>query len=93
MKNDEGIVTVLTEEGKQVVFDQLKIMNNTKLKVKTLANGDTRIDILSGLKVGKGVWWYDLNFMRLFRTNGNIQFDYSKDHSQKILNLKKDILM
>lgn len=92
MKNEEGIVTVFTEEGKQVIFDQLKIMNNTKFKVKTLPNGDTRIDILSGLKVGKGVWWYDLNFLRLFRAKGDIQFDYSKDHSQKILNLKKDIL-
>jgi len=93
IKNNEGIVTVMTEEGKPVLIDKLKILNDTRLKVVHLPTGDTRIDILNGIKVGKALIWFSLNYVRLFRTNGNVLFDYDSDHSQITLNMKKDILM
>jgi len=93
IKNDEGIVTITTREGKPVVIDKLKIQNNTRLKVIPLPTGDARIEILNGIKVGKAFIWFSLNYVRLFRTNGNVLFDYDSDHSQITLNMKKDILM
>jgi len=93
IKNEEGIVTVQTEEEKPVIIDKLKITNNTRLKVTSLPTGDTRVDILNGIKVGKAFIWFGLNYVRLFRTNGNVLFDYDSDHSQITLNMKKDILM
>jgi hypothetical protein len=83
----------MTEEGKPVVIDKLKILNYTRLKVTPLSTGDTRIDILNGVKVGKAFIWFPLNYVRLFRANGNVLFDYDSDHSQINLNMKKDILM
>jgi hypothetical protein len=93
IKNEDGIVTIMTEEGKPVVIDKLKILNYTRLKVTPLSTGDTRIDILNGVKVGKAFIWFPLNYVRLFRANGNVLFDYDSDHSQINLNMKKDILM
>jgi len=89
IKNDEGIVTVMTEERKPVLIDKLKILNDTRLKVTHLPTGDTRIDILNGIKVGKAFIWFSLNYVRLFRTNGNVLFDYDSDHSQITLNMKR----
>jgi hypothetical protein len=93
IKNEEGIVTITTEEGKSVIIDKLKILNDTRLRVTPLPTGDTRIDILNGVKVGKAFIWFTLNYVRLFRVNGNVLFDYDSDHSQINLNMKKDILM
>jgi hypothetical protein len=93
IKSEDGIVTVLTDGGKPVVIDKLKIFNDTRLKVTPLQTGDTRIDILNGVKVGKAFIWFPLNYVRLYRTNGNVLFDYDSDHSQINMNMKKDILM
>jgi len=92
IRNDQGIITVLTENQKPVVLDKLKITNETRLKVNLLPNGDARLDILNGVKVGKAIIWFKLNFVRLFRDSGNAIFDYDSDHSQIVMNMKKDML-
>ncbi len=92
IKNCSGIVTVQTDDHKAVSLDKIKISDGTRFRIITMPNGDARVDILSGVKVGKAVFWYELNFIRLYRANGNIMFDYSTDHSQITLNMRKDLL-
>uniref|UniRef100_UPI0029313713 hypothetical protein n=1 Tax=Escherichia coli TaxID=562 RepID=UPI0029313713 len=55
-------------------------------------SGNAQIDILSGVMVGKAVIWYSLNYVRLFKDHGDLLFDYDRDHTQKKVNIKKDIL-
>ncbi len=92
LKNNEGIITVITDDGDPVVLDKLKIYNDARLKVTLLPSGDAKITILEGVKVGKAFIWFELNSMKLFRLDGNVLFDYDDDHSQKMLNMKKDML-
>ena len=92
IKNEAGIVTIRTDEEKPVLIDKMKIANNTRLKVVSLPNGDARFDVLDGVKVGKAFIWFKVNSVRLFRSNGNVLFDYDSDHTQKMMNLKKDML-
>ncbi|MFH1937462.1 MAG: SBBP repeat-containing protein [Bacteroidota bacterium] len=92
MKNNEGIVTVTTEDQDPVVLDKIKIYHDARLKVTMLPSGDAKMEILGGVKVGKAFIWFPLNYVRLFRTNGNVLFDYDDDHSQVTLNMKKDML-
>ena len=92
MKNSEGIVTITTEDENSVVLDKIKIYNDARLKVTMLPSGDAKMEILGGVKVGKAFIWFPLNYVRLFRTNGNVLFDYDDDHSQVTLNMKKDML-
>lgn len=93
IKNEDGIVTITTDQAKPVVIDKLKIQNETRLKVTPLQTGDSRVDILNGIKVGKAFIWFPLNYVKLYRTSGNVLFDYDSDHSQINMNMKKDILM
>ena len=81
-----------TENGKPITFEKIKISNDARVKIVTLPNGDARIDVLSGVKVGKAIIWFTLNSVRLFRSNGNLLFDYDNDHTQALLNMRKDIL-
>jgi hypothetical protein len=92
LKNQDGIVTVKTDNGKDVYIDLMRIQDNTKVKIIFLENGDAQLDILTGIRVGKAVVWYDLNYVVLFKQNGDMLFDYASDHSQKLMNLKDDIL-
>ncbi len=92
LKNSDGVVTVKTDDGKDVYFDMMRICTDSKIKVSFLKTGDARIDILSGIKVGKAFIWYGLNYVVMYKANGDLLFDYDSDHTQKSLNLRRDIL-
>jgi hypothetical protein len=92
LKNSDGIITLKTENGKPITFEKIRIANDARMKIVTLPNGDARIDVLNGIKVGKAIIWFTLNSVRLFRANGNLLFDYDNDHTQAVLNMRRDIL-
>lgn len=92
MKNAEGIITIRTNDGRDVRFDNVKLKNNAKIKITSFASGDEQMDIFSGIYVGKYFIWYNLNFIKMYQINGNLMFDYDSDHTQKTVNMKEDIL-
>jgi hypothetical protein len=92
MFNNDGIVKLETLDGSSVLFDKLKISSGATLKISAMQSGDAQLDVLSGISVGKMVIWYNLNFVKLYKMNGNLLFDYDSDHTQKTMNLKADIL-
>jgi len=92
MKNENGIISVQTSNNKSVSFDKIKISNGAKIKITTLQNGMEQIDMLCGIEVGKAFVWYKLNFVKLMPSTGDLLFDYDSDHTQKIINMKEDIL-
>jgi hypothetical protein len=91
IKNNEGIIIVQTNNKKAVSFDKIKISNGATIKISSLQSGNEQIDVLWGIEVGKMFVWFDLNFVRVIR-DGNLLFDYDSDHTQKTINMKKDIL-
>ncbi len=92
IKNSQGIVTIKTDDGKDVNFDAVRVRNNSKIKLSLYNSGNAQIDVLSGVMVGKAIIWYDLNYIRLFKETGDLMFDYDNDHTQKKVNMTKDIL-
>lgn len=92
LKNKDGIVTIKTSNTKGLNIDMMRVDNEAKIKIVMLGSGDARLDVLSGVQVGKAVWWYDLNYVVMYRQNGNMLFDYDTDNAQQVRNLRKDIL-
>ncbi|MCF8364952.1 MAG: hypothetical protein K9H16_04175 [Bacteroidales bacterium] len=92
IKNQDGIVTVKTDNEKELSIDMMRVSNDAKLKISILENGDAKISVLSGIRVGKAFWWYQLNHILLYKNNGNLLFDYDVDHEMAMKNLKIDIL-
>ncbi len=91
MKNNDGIIIIKTKHN-SLSFDKVKISDGARIKITSFQNGNKQIDILSGIEVGKLFIWYNLNFVRLMRSTGDMLFDYDSDHTQKTLNIKEDIL-
>lgn len=92
IKNQQGIITLKTDNGKDINIDMMRVSNDARLKVVMLDSGDARLDVLSGIKVGKAIWWYSLNNITLYKASGDLLFDYDSDHAQARKNLKKDLL-
>ncbi len=77
---------------KNISFDKVRISNNSTISITEIPGNNYRVDALSGIKVGMAVVWFDLNFIKLMSSNGDMIFDYASDHSQVSVNLQKDIL-
>jgi len=92
VKNAQGVITIKTTEGSDISFDKVKIKNNSTISITELKNGDYKIDVLSGIKVGKLVVWYGLNYIKMIVRKGDLLFDYDTDNSQATVNVRKDIL-
>jgi hypothetical protein len=92
IKNQQGVITLKTDNEKDINIDMMRVSNDARLKIVMLDSGDARIDVLSGIKVGKAIWWYNLNSITLYKATGDLLFDYDSDHAQARKNLKKDIL-
>jgi hypothetical protein len=92
MKNGDGIITLATEDHETIYYDKLRISDGTQIKIVQLQDGNERLDIITGIKVGKMVIWFTLNFIQMDRITGNLLFDYDTNHSQLNMNLKEDII-
>ncbi|MFA9392840.1 MAG: hypothetical protein ACERKD_23735 [Prolixibacteraceae bacterium] len=93
LKNSQGVVTILTDDGKSFTIEKIKLENNSKIQLITLENGNGMWKVLNGIKVGKAIIWFDLNFVELFHESGDLLFDYDDDHTKVTMNLYKDILL
>ncbi len=91
IKNSEGIVTIKTDNQGEVSFKTLKVNNNASFKVSAYNSGNSQIDVLNGVSIGKSIIWYDLNAVKLFKT-GDMVMDYDIDHTKIRMGIEKDIL-
>jgi hypothetical protein len=92
LKNEDGIITIKTHSGKPVLFDKIKVANESKIKITSMPELDEQIDVMEGITVGKAFIWFDLNYIRIFSRTGDLLFDYDSDHTRKTVNMDKDIL-
>ena len=92
LKNSDGIILIQTANGNDIKFDKVKVSDKSQARIVSLAGGDYKLEVLSGIKVGKAFIWFSLNNVKLIKKSGDLLFDYSSDHSQVKVNLKKDIL-
>ncbi|MCD8044356.1 MAG: hypothetical protein LUH10_14995 [Tannerellaceae bacterium] len=90
--NESGVITVKTNNGKPVSFDKVRIQSGSKINLRQLPSKDIKIEIIDGVKVGAAIVWFKLNHVVLYKENGDLLFDYDKNHTTKTFNLQKDIL-
>ncbi len=92
LKNEKGIITIKTLNEQPVILDKIKIGNDARIRIVKYKSGNILVEVISGIYVGGGNYWLDMNSIKLFRESGDLLFDYDIDNSVKKLNLKKEIL-
>lgn len=92
LKNANGVITMRTVNNQFMEMDKMKVSSDANMKMIVTPEGDARIEFISGAKVGKAFIWFPLNSITVVKKNGDLIFDYSKDHSKSTLNINKDIL-
>ncbi len=92
VRNEKGIITIKTSEEKPVQLDKIKINNNARIRIVKYKSGNILVEVLSGIYVGGGSYWLDMNSIKLFKETGDLLFNFDADNSVKKLNLKNEML-
>lgn len=92
IRNDDGIIRLKTSDGKPVNFDKVRVKDGSRMRMVVLPDKKVQVDIIDGIEVGKAIVWFKLNKVVLYAQNGDMVFDYDKDHTLKTFNLGRDIL-
>lgn len=92
--NKTGIVVIKTENKEAIDFKYLRITDNSRIKIITYENGNSKVDVLSGIKIidESGDTSFDMNSISLSKEKGDLLFDFDDDHSKFKLNLRSQLL-
>ncbi len=89
IKNNKGIVVIRSKTGDPVNFSYMKVSNQSKIRIFSYNTGNTQVEVLNGISVGKSIIWYNLNFIKMMKQSGELIFDYDNNHSQKKVDVKE----
>ena len=92
VKNEKGIITIKTTQENPIILDKIKIDNDARIRIVKYKSGNILVEVLSGIYVGSGNHWLDMNSIKLFKDTGDLLFNFDIDNSVKKLNLKKELL-
>ena len=83
LKNEDGIISIKTNDYKSLVFNNLKIENGARFMIAECDNGDARIDGISGFQNTANPVLLPLNSLLIDSSTGNVIIDYDDDHTLK----------
>jgi hypothetical protein len=83
MSNAGGITLIKTVNCQPVTINPLQAQHESRLKL-TYINGNAKIDILNGVKIGNNQIWNDLNYILLDKTTGEVIYNYDNQYRKKM---------
>ena len=81
--NSSGITYIKTDNKQPVKVNTLEAQHDSRLKLSYF-NGNAKINVLNGIKIGSNKIWNDVNYILLDRTTGRIIFNYDNQYLKKM---------
>jgi hypothetical protein len=89
---DHGVMTINIINGSSIILGSLLIHDNAKLSLKNYQTGNLKITVIDGVEFKSIIRKFDVNYIKVFRVNGDVMIDYNKKHEQRILSAKPDFI-
>lgn len=83
IRNSEGLTVINTIDQKPITFHYLQALHGSRLKLSYI-NGNAKITVLNGVKIGNDRIWNRLNYILLDRVTGEIVYNYDNQYRKKM---------
>lgn len=83
ISNSDGITWIKTIDQQPVTINQFRAHHESRLKL-SYVNGNAKINVLSGIKIGGNQIWNDVNYILLDKTTGEIIYDFDNQYKKKM---------
>ncbi len=81
--NYNGVTWIKTINHQPVIINPLQAQHESRLKLSYI-NGNAKIDVLNGVRIGNNQVWNDLNYILLDKVTGKIIFSYDNQYRKKM---------
>jgi hypothetical protein len=81
--NSDGITCIRTVDHQPVNINPLQAQHESRMKLSYI-NGNAKIDVLYGIKIGNNQIWNDVNYILLDKTTGQISYSYDNRYRKKM---------
>jgi hypothetical protein len=83
LSSSGGIALIETVNHQPVIINQIQAQHESRFKLSYI-NGNAKIDVLNGIKIGNNQIWNDLNYILLDKTTGEIIYNYDNQYRKKM---------
>jgi hypothetical protein len=81
--NTDGITSIRTIDRQPININPLQAQHESRVKLSCI-NGNAKIDVLNGIKIGSNKIWNDVNYILLDKTTGQIFYNYDNQYRKKM---------
>ncbi|MDY0314929.1 MAG: hypothetical protein RBR32_07620, partial [Bacteroidales bacterium] len=92
ISSKNGMISLSLINPENFVLGQLKFEKNSQFRIVNYKTGNIEIIVTNGIYYKPHFKNYQLNFLKILKTNGDISIDYDLDNDKKILSLENDLI-
>jgi hypothetical protein len=89
---DRGYVTLHVKNNAQIQLGDIIFSDGAKLRLHNYQTGNLKLSIIEGVKYKSLFRSFEINYIKLFKVNGDVLIDYGQKHDQRILSVKPDFV-
>jgi hypothetical protein len=85
-----GVISIYTLNGTNLKFGKIYITNGAMIKFRDYKSGNKQVKVICGIYYNTLFRSIDVNYLKIFKVNGDLLVDYDSRHIQRVYNLKND---
>jgi len=87
-----GVLSIYTQNGCNLKFGKIYITNGAKMRFRDYKSGNKQIKIINGVYYNTIFKSINVNYIKIFKVNGDLLVDYDYKHTQRVYNIKRDLI-
>jgi hypothetical protein len=87
-----GIIKIRFNTSDRISIGAIIFEPEISFRIQNFKSGNIEIIVMSGILYKPYFKSTPINFLKLFKTTGDITIDYDSDNDQKVINISKDLL-
>lgn len=89
---DRGLMTIHTKDQEAIRLGDIIIHDGAKFRLHNYQTGNLKLAVVQGVEFKSVFRKFSVNYLKIFRANGDILIDYNKKHDQRIVSVSPDFV-
>lgn len=89
---NRGILTVRLKNNSRILLGNVYLYDGAKLRIHNYQTGNLKLSVINGLEYKSLFRSFDVNYIKLFKVNGDVLIDYGSRQDQRILSVNPDFM-
>jgi len=89
---NHGVITIKLKESSRIQVGNLFIYDGAKLRIHNYQTGNLKLSVVEGIEYKSIFRSFNVNYIKLFKVNGDVLIDYNRKHDQRIMSVVPDFV-